>query len=233
MKFGVVVFPGSNCDHDTYHVLNHVLGQETVLVWHRDTDLHDIDAVIIPGGFSYGDYLRCGAIAKFSPVMQSVRRHAESGKLLLGICNGFQILQEASMLPGVMLRNAGLKFVCEHVYLRTENDQVPFTRGCEKGQLLKMPVAHNEGNFFISPAGLDELKKNGQILFRYSDSQGRVTREASPNGALENIAGVSNRQGNIMGLMSHPERASESSLGSQDGLFLFRSMVESCRLASI
>ena len=233
MKFGVVVFPGSNCDHDTYHVLKHTLGQAVDFLWHQETNLRDINAVVIPGGFSYGDYLRCGAIAKFSPMMESVRQHAESGKLVLGICNGFQILQEAGLLPGVMLRNAGLKFVCDHVYLRTENDQTPFTLCCEKGQVLKMPIAHNEGNFFISPERLDELKKNGQILFRYSDTQGAVRSDANPNGALENIAGVSNREGNVLGLMPHPERASESSLGSQDGLFLFRSMVESCRSASI
>lgn len=233
MKFGVVIFPGSNCDHDTYHVLKHVMGQQTIFLWHQDRDLQDVDVVVIPGGFAYGDYLRCGAIAKFSPVMDSVRRHAAQGKLVLGICNGFQILQEAGLLPGVMLRNAGLKFVCDHVFLRTENSQTPFSLCCEKGQVLKMPVAHNEGNFFVSTHELKPLKENGQIVFRYAAADGRVVPEANPNGALDHIAGVCNRQGNVLGLMPHPERASEPSLGSEDGLFIFRSMVESCKLASI
>lgn len=229
MKFGVVVFPGSNCDHDTYHVLKHVLGQETRFLWHQDTDLDDLDAVLVPGGFSYGDYLRCGAIAKFSPVMEAIRRHAARGKLVLGICNGFQILQEAGLLPGVMLRNAGLKFVCDHVYLRTENNRTPFTRCCRPGEILRMPVAHNEGNFFISPQGLKELEANHQIAFRYTDASGSVAPHANPNGALANIAGVTNRQGNVLGMMPHPERASEKCLGSEHGLFVFRSMVESCK----
>lgn len=233
MKFGVVIFLGSNCDHDTYHVLKHTMGEETVFLWHQDTDLKGVDVVIIPGGFSYGDYLRCGAIAKFSPLMASIRRHAKEGKLVLGICNGFQILQEAGLLPGVMLRNAGLKFVCDHVYLRTENDQTPFTLCCDQGQVLKMPIAHNEGNFFVSAEELQELQNAKQIIFRYATAHGELTPEANPNGALDNIAGVSNREGNVMGLMPHPERASESLLGSDDGLFIFRSMVESCRSALI
>ena len=225
MKFGVVVFPGSNCDHDTYHVLKSVLGQETVFLWHQDSDLQDVDTVIIPGGFSYGDYLRCGAIAKFSPILESVRRHAQKGRLVVGICNGFQILQETGLLPGVMLRNAGLKFVCRHIYLRTENNQTPFTAACQKGQVLKIPIAHNDGNFFISPEELTELEENQQILFRYSDAQGHVTPAANPNGSLDNIAGVTNRKGNVLGLMPHPERASEALLGSQDGRFIFQSLI--------
>ena len=225
MKFGVVIFPGSNCDHDTYHVLKSVLGEETVFFWHQDTDLQDVDTVILPGGFSYGDYLRCGAIAKFSPILESVRRHAQEGKLVVGICNGFQILQEAGLLPGVMLRNAGLKFVCRHVWLRTENNQTPFTNACQDGQVLRIPIAHNEGNFFISDQELAELQENQQIIFRYSDAQGDVIPEANPNGSIDSIAGVTNRQGNVMGMMPHPERASEALLGSEDGRFIFKSMI--------
>lgn len=233
MKFGVVVFPGSNCDQDTYYILEQVLGQKTAFLWHHDTDLHDIDVVVIPGGFSYGDYLRCGAIAKFSPLMESMRRHVAAGKLLLGICNGFQILQEAGLLPGVMLRNSGLKFICDQVFLRAENPHTPFTRCCQEGQVLKMPIAHNEGSFFVSPEGLKDLQENGQIVFRYVDPQGEMTPEGNPNGALDHIAALCNREGNVMGMMPHPERASENLLGSEDGLLIFRSMVESCRSASI
>ena len=225
MKFGVVIFPGSNCDYDTYHVLKSVLGQETVFFWHQDTDLRDVDAVILPGGFAYGDYLRCGAIAKFSPILESVRRHAQEGKPVVGICNGFQILQEAGLLPGVMLPNAGLKFVCRQVWLRTENNQTPFTNACQQGQVLKIPIAHNEGNFFISDQELAELQENQQIVFRYSDTQGNVVPEANPNGSMDSIAGVLNRQGNVMGMMPHPERASEALLGSEDGRFIFNSMI--------
>ncbi len=225
MKFGVVIFPGSNCDHDTYHVLKSVLGEKTVFFWHQDTDLQNVDTVILPGGFSYGDYLRCGAIAKFSPILESVRRHAQEGKLVVGICNGFQILQEAGLLPGVMLRNAGLKFVCRHVWLRTENNQTPFTNACQEGQVLRIPIAHNEGNFFISDQELAELQENQQIIFRYSDAQGDVIPEANPNGSIDSIAGVMNRQGNVMGMMPHPERASEALLGSEDGRFIFKSMI--------
>jgi phosphoribosylformylglycinamidine synthase len=225
VKFGVVIFPGSNCDHDTYHVLKSVLGEETAFFWHQDTDLQDVDTVILPGGFSYGDYLRCGAIAKFSPILESVRRHAQEGKLVVGICNGFQILQEAGLLPGVMLPNAGLKFVCRHVWLRTENNQTPFTSACQEGQVLRIPIAHNEGNFFISDQELAELQENQQIVFRYSDAQGDVTPEANPNGSIDSIAGVMNRQGNVMGMMPHPERASEALLGSEDGRFIFNSMI--------
>jgi len=225
VKFGVVIFPGSNCDHDTHHVLKSVLGQETVFLWHQDTDLQDVDTVILPGGFAYGDYLRCGAIAKFSPILESVRRHAQDGKLVVGICNGFQILQEAGLLPGVMLRNAGLRFVCRHVWLRTENNQTPFTNACQEGQVLKIPIAHNEGNFFISKEELAELQENQQIVFRYSDAQGDVIPEANPNGSIDSIAGVMNRQGNVMGMMPHPERASEALLSSEDGRFIFKSII--------
>ena len=226
MKFAVVVFPGSNCEHDTLHVLRKVLNQEVVYAWHQDTDLQGADAVILPGGFAHGDYLRCGAIAKFSPILESVKKHADEGKLVLGICNGFQILQEAGLLPGVMLRNSGLKFVCRHVHLKTEANQTPFTSSCAPGQVLKIPIAHNEGNFFIAPEELAELEDNRQILFRYADESGGVNAAANPNGSINNIAGVMNPSGNVMGLMPHPERASEPLLGSEDGRQIFQSMID-------
>ncbi len=224
MKFAVVVFPGSNCEHDTFHVLKSVLNQEVVYAWHLDTDLQGADAVILPGGFAYGDYLRCGAIAKFSPILETVKQHAGEGKLVLGICNGFQILQEAGLLPGVMLPNSGLKFVCRHVYLKTESQETPFTSSCTPEHILRIPVAHNEGNFFIAPGELEQLENNRQILFRYSDPSGEINAGANPNGSLNNIAGVMNAAGNVMGLMPHPERASESLLGSEDGQRIFLSM---------
>jgi phosphoribosylformylglycinamidine synthase subunit PurQ / glutaminase len=229
MKFGVIVFPGSNCDHDAYHALKHVLGQPASFLWHRDADLSGVDAVIVPGGFSYGDYLRCGAIARFSPIMDSVGEFAEKGGLVLGICNGFQILQEAQLLPGVLLRNSGLKFVCKHVHLRTEKVETPFTSLCTQGQLLRIPIAHNEGNFFVEPEELEELKRNNQIVFRYVDENGEATPEANPNGSIDNIAGVINRRGNVLGMMPHPERAVEDLLDSHDGLIIFQSMLESLR----
>ncbi len=225
MKFGVVVFPGSNCDHDTYHALSHGMDQETRLLWHAETDLQGADAIIIPGGFSYGDYLRCGSIAKFSPIMTSIRQHAKEGKLVLGICNGFQILQEVGMLPGVMLRNAGLKFVCQHVHLRVDNDQTPFTESLHSGQILRIPIAHNEGNFFLPEDELSNLEKQGQIVLRYCDTEGNITSQANPNGSVGNIAGIKNQQGNVMGLMPHPERATETLLNSEDGRLIFESMM--------
>ncbi|MGH9339441.1 MAG: phosphoribosylformylglycinamidine synthase subunit PurQ [Acidobacteriota bacterium] len=226
MKFGIIVFPGSNCDHDTYHVVKHALGQECAFLWHKDTDLQSSDVIVVPGGFSYGDYLRCGAIAKFSPVMESVRKHAEQGKPVIGICNGFQILQEAGLLPGVMLRNKNLKFICDSVFIRTENHRTPFTSQCSPGQVLNLPIAHNEGNFFVSDQELKDLQQNGQIVFRYCDRNGKVSAEANPNGSLDGIAGVSNREGNVLGLMPHPERAAESLLGSADGRFVFESIMD-------
>ena len=224
MKFAVVIFPGSNCEHDTFYVLKRVLNQEVVYAWHQDTDLQGADAVILPGGFAYGDYLRCGAIAKFSPILETVKQHADEGKLVLGICNGFQILQEAGLLPGVMLPNSGLKFVCRHVYLKTESQETPFTSSCTPGQILRIPIAHNEGNFFMAPGELEQLESNRQILFRYSDPSGEINAGANPNGSINNIAGVVNASGNVMGLMPHPERASESLLGSEDGQRIFQSM---------
>jgi phosphoribosylformylglycinamidine synthase subunit PurQ / glutaminase len=226
VKFGVVVFPGSNCDHDCLHVLKDVLGADARFVWHKDGDVSKYDCLVLPGGFSYGDYLRTGAIARFSPVMDGVRRHAEKGKLVLGICNGFQILLEAGLLPGAMLRNESLRFVCKTVTLRVESDQTPFTRRARRGQLLRIPVAHGEGNYFADDATLDSLEKNGQVLVRYVDASGEPTREANPNGSRRNIAGICNAGRNVFGLMPHPERVSEPELGSTDGLAIFRSIAE-------
>lgn len=226
MKFGVVVFPGSNCDHDCYHVLKNVLGQETDFIWHKDRNIEKYDCIVLPGGFSYGDYLRTGAIARFSPVMESVEKHAEKGKLVIGICNGFQILLESGLLPGAMLRNGSLKFVCRYVNLRVEDTQTPFTRKIKKETVLKIPVAHGEGNYYADPKVLEQLKKNSQVLMRYCDETGKTTREANPNGSLENIAGICNSKRNIFGLMPHPERASEKELGSVDGLKIFKSILD-------
>ncbi len=229
MKFGIVVFPGSNCDHDCYHVLKHVLDKETDFVWHKDRDVSKYDCIVLPGGFSYGDYLRTGAIARFSPVMDAVKKHADKGKLVIGICNGFQILLEAGLLPGAMLRNDSLKFVCKFVPLRIESSDSPFTRKVEKGEVLRIPVAHGEGNYFADQATIQDLNKNSQVLVRYADEKGNTTSESNPNGSLENIAGICNRKRNVFGLMPHPERASEAELGSTDGKLIFESIVESVR----
>ncbi len=225
MKFAVVVFPGSNCDADCFHVVKNVLKQEVEYVWHRDSNLKGFDCVIIPGGFSYGDYLRTGAIARFSPVMNSVVEFAKKGGLVIGICNGFQILLESGLLPGAMLRNASLKFVCQYVHLRCENNQTSFTNSCSKGQVLSIPIAHGEGNYFTDPETLKRLNDHNQIVFRYSDAKGTISKEANPNGSLENIAGIINTQGNVLGMMPHPERASEKALGSEDGKFIFESIL--------
>lgn len=225
MRFGVVVFPGTNCEMDTYHALRDVIGLEADYVWHQDRDLSKFDAVILAGGFSYGDYLRTGAIAQFSPVMEAVAEFAGQGKLVLGICNGFQILTEAGLLPGALQRNAHLQFRCAWSHLRVENAGTPFTSACHVGQVLKVPVNHGEGNYFADTETLAELNRNGQILFRYTTTGGEAIPEASPNGSVENIAGIMNRAGNVMGMMPHPERASEAILGSEDGAAVFRSMV--------
>ncbi len=214
---GVVVFPGANCDHDAYHVVKHVLGREARFVWHKETSLAGIDRVILPGGFSYGDYLRCGAIARFSPVMGAVAGLAAAGGPVLGICNGFQILCEAGLLPGALHRNASLKFVCQDVRVRVESDGSVLTRGLPKGTVLRLPIAHAEGNYTLDDAGLDALERDGRVLFRYCDAAGRATDAANPNGARRGIAGVRNAAGNVAGLMPHPERASESVLGNEDG----------------
>ena len=226
MRFGVVVFPGSNCDFDTLFVLKEVLSQETVFLWHKDHDLEDVDCVILPGGFSYGDYLRSGAIAKFSPLMQEVREFAAAGGLVLGICNGFQVLLELGLLPGAMLRNKNLKFLCQYVHLRVENAKTRFTHKSRQGQILRIPIAHFDGNYFAPAKLLRELEKNNQVVLRYVDEKGEATEEANVNGSAANIAGLINKAGNVMGLMPHPERASEAVLGSADGLVIFESLIE-------
>ena len=226
MKFGVVVFPGSNCDDDAFHVAHHVLGQQAEFIWHQSADLAGVDAIILPGGFAFGDYLRTGAIARFSPVMRSVEKFARAGGLVLGICNGFQILLEAGLLPGAMLRNAGLRFRCLQVHIRVEAIDTPFTCAARRGQVIQAPIAHNEGNYFCDPATLDALERNNQIVFRYTTPDGREDAAANPNGSLANIAGICNRERNVMGMMPHPERASEIELGSADGLVVFRSLLQ-------
>jgi phosphoribosylformylglycinamidine synthase len=225
MKVAVVVFPGSNCDHDTYHVLKHVLGAETRFLWHGDRDFSGYDLIILPGGFSYGDYLRTGAIARFSPVMEGVRAFAARGGFVLGICNGFQILQEAGLLPGAMLRNRGLKFICRHVHIRVERS-TPFSLAYVPGEVLRIPIAHNEGSFYASQGDMERLEKNGQVVFRYCSPAGEVGDAWNPNGSLHNIAAVMNEQQNVMGMMPHPERASEASLGSEDGKRIFSSLLK-------
>ncbi len=225
MKFGVIVFPGSNCDHDAYHVISKHVGQPVDFIWHRETDLSSYDALIIPGGFSYGDYLRVGALASFSPVMASVKQFAAQDKLVLGICNGFQILCEAGLLPGALIRNRELHFVCEHVNVRVEDTDTPFTHELRRGQVLKMPVAHAEGNYVCDDATFEELTRDNRVIFRYSDRDGRVSPEANINGSRDNIAGICSRGRNVMGLMPHPERACEDALGSSDGRAIFHSLV--------
>lgn len=226
MKFGVLVFPGSNCDHDTYHVVSDIARQPVTFLWHDSPSLENCDAILVPGGFAYGDYLRTGAIARFSPVMQSVKKFAADGGLVLGICNGFQILAEAGLLPGALMRNAGLKYVCKQVYLRTETTNTPFTRTLNKGEILKIPIGHMDGNYVCDAETLAKLEKNDRIVFRYSTAQGEITPEANPNGSLGNIAGILNEGRNVLGMMPHPDRSSESLLGSVDGYKIFASIVE-------
>jgi phosphoribosylformylglycinamidine synthase len=229
MKFGIVVFPGSNCDHDAYHATRHVLGQDAEFLWHKDTDLKGADVLILPGGFSYGDYLRTGAIARFSPIMPAVQAFAAKGGPVLGICNGFQILLEAGLIPGAMLRNRKVKFVCAHVHIRVEQTDTPFTCGARRGQVLRIPIAHGEGNYFATPEVLAKLEANRQVIFRYTTAQGEVTDDANPNGSLAGIAGLCNDARNVVGLMPHPERASESALGSADGRVILESAVQSIK----
>ncbi|HVF86719.1 MAG TPA: phosphoribosylformylglycinamidine synthase subunit PurQ [Pyrinomonadaceae bacterium] len=224
MKFGVIVFPGSNCDHDAYHVISKHVGQPVDFVWHRDTDLSSYDAVIIPGGFSYGDYLRAGALARFSPVMGSVREFAAEGRFVLGICNGFQILCEAGLLPGALIRNRDLHFVCNHINVRVETAASPFTGELKKSDVLRLPVAHAEGNYVCDDAVLEELRGEDRVVFRYCDERGETTEAANPNGARDSIAGICNRERNVLGLMPHPERACEDLLGSSDGRGVFQSL---------
>jgi len=225
-KFGVVVFPGSNCDHDAYYILKQILDQDTCFLWHKDNSLDGSDVVILPGGFSYGDYLRCGAIARFSPIMKEVVPFARDGGVVIGICNGFQILCEAGLLPGALLRNECLTFVCKFVDFRVENNNTAFTSECNLGEVLHIPIAHGEGNYFVDDATLQQLKRNGQILFRYCDRDGSITPSSNPNGSIANIAGIMNKEGNIMGLMPHPERAADPMLGYKDGQKIFKSVIK-------
>lgn len=231
MKFGVIQFPGSNCDQDCFHVLDQVLGQPVRYIWHKETTLGDVDCVVVPGGFSYGDYLRTGSIARFSPAMKAVADHARDGKLVIGICNGFQILCEAHLLPGALIRNKNLKFICEQVWLRVETANTPFTNACRKGQVLRVPIAHGEGSYFAEPSVIAELKREDRIVLRYCDADGKITDDVNPNGSIENIAGICNKERNVFGLMPHPERASEPILGSQDGRLIFESILASSVVA--
>lgn len=229
MKFGVVVFPGSNCDADCYHVIRDVLEQPVNYIWHQDKEIKGYDALILPGGFSYGDYLRTGAIARFSPVMPAVMEFADQGGLIIGICNGFQILLEAGLLPGAMLRNRSLTFICKPVWLKVQNEATPFTNQLTRGEILQIPIAHGEGNYFCDPSTLQSLKENKQILFTYCGPNGEEEDVYNPNGSLANIAGICNRKGNVLGMMPHPERCSEEVLGGTDGLKIFTSILKWCQ----
>jgi phosphoribosylformylglycinamidine synthase len=231
MKFGVLVFPGSNCDHDTYHVIAELAHQPVTFLWHDSADLQGCDAILVPGGFAYGDYLRTGAIAHFSPVMQSVKKFAADGGPVLGICNGFQILCESGLLPGALLRNAGLKYICKQVHLRTESVNSPFTHTLKKGEVLKIPIGHMEGNYFCDTSTLDTLRSDDRIVFRYSTPEGAITPDANPNGSLDNIAGILNEGRNVLGMMPHPDRSSEALLGSADGWKIFSSLLETLATA--
>jgi phosphoribosylformylglycinamidine synthase I len=232
MRCGVVVFPGSNCDHDVYHVCKHVLQQEAVFLWHQDESVRECDLVVLPGGFAYGDYLRAGALAALSPVMAAVKRHAEAGGLVLGICNGFQVLLEAGLLPGAMRFNASLRFVCRDVWMRVERDDLPFTRELRKGQVLRLPIAHAEGNYEDSAERLDALERASQVVFRYTSPSGETSPEWNPNGAARAIAGICNTRGNVLGMMPHPERGAEEILGNTDGLAVLASTVSAMAAAA-
>ncbi|HEY9861000.1 MAG TPA: phosphoribosylformylglycinamidine synthase subunit PurQ [Candidatus Obscuribacterales bacterium] len=225
MKFGIVVFPGSNCDRDVATVTEGLLQQPTRMVWHEESDISDLDVVVVPGGFSYGDYLRCGAIARFSPVMQATIKHAEQGKLVLGICNGFQVLTEAGLLPGALVRNRDLHFVCDRVPVKVERNDLPWTQEYQAGEVITLPIAHGEGSYYADPETLMELEANGQVLFRYCTVAGEPENGSNPNGSLNNIAGICNRRGNVLGMMPHPERAAEPILGNIDGMKLFHGLL--------
>ncbi|HBX65966.1 MAG: phosphoribosylformylglycinamidine synthase I [Balneola sp.] len=229
--FGVIVFPGSNCDHDAYHAMKHVMNCDVKFLWHKETDLSNIDFLIVPGGFSYGDYLRSGAIARFSPIMQEVVKFAEKGGPVMGICNGFQILLEAGLIPGAMMHNQKLKFVCKDVFIRCETTNSLFTNSLEKGQVFDIPVSHGEGNYFIDQNGLKSLQDNDQVLFRYSNANGELTEEANFNGSIDSIAGICNTGRNVLGMMPHPERAMEKILGSEDGKPIFESILNALSVA--
>lgn len=231
MKFGIVIFPGSNCDHDALYATSSNVGAEAVAIWHKDTHIpSDVKCVILPGGFSYGDYLRCGAIASYSPIMNEVVKFANNGGYVIGICNGFQILTETGLLPGVLLRNRNLNFVCKDVYLKTENYSTVFTKDLSSIKTMKIPVAHGEGNYFADKDTIEDLEANGQIAFRYTDNEGNITSEANPNGAINNIAGIVNKKGNVLGMMPHPERYSDIELGCNDGVNIFNSIKNNINL---
>jgi phosphoribosylformylglycinamidine synthase len=227
VKIGVIVFPGSNCDHDAHYVAETIMEQDARLVWHKEGSLGDVDVVVLPGGFSYGDYLRCGAIARFSPVMKDVVRFADNGGLVIGICNGFQVLTEAGLLPGVLLRNKSLLFICKYLHLRVENANTRFTNNCVPGEVLEIPIAHGEGNYFTDPETLKQIEDNQQVVFRYCNRTGHLTDEANPNGSINSIAGIINEAGNVLGMMPHPERASDPILRHTDGRKIFDSIIQS------
>ncbi|MCL5283589.1 MAG: phosphoribosylformylglycinamidine synthase subunit PurQ [Armatimonadetes bacterium] len=227
MKVGVIVFPGSNCDQDAYYAFRDNLRQPVEYIWYQETDLKGVDLIVLPGGFSYGDYLRTGAIARFAPVMRSVEKYANSGKLVLGICNGFQVLCEAGLLPGALVRNAGLKFVCRYVNLRVENAETALTVHCQVGQILRIPIAHGDGCYVCDEETYERLNRNRQIIFRYCETDGRTTLDSNPNGSMDNIAGIANERFNVFGMMPHPERATEKLMGSADGRLLFSSLIDS------
>ena len=232
MKFGVIVFPGANCDRDAAYVLRDLLGQPTKMIWHEDSDLSDIDTVIVPGGFSYGDYLRCGAIAQFSPAMRATVEHANQGKLVMGICNGFQILTEIGLLPGALVRNRDLHYICDRIPLKVERTNLPWTQSYQSGQIITIPIAHGEGCYYAEPDTIKALEDNNQVLFRYCDAHGEVNEAANPNGSLHNIAGICNQAGNVLGMMPHPERASDAALGNTDGLALFKGLLKALAVAA-
>ncbi len=227
MRFGIVVFPGTWSDGDCYHSLKDVLGQEAEYLWHKDQDLSSLDCIVLPGGFSYGDYLRAGAIARFSPVMSAVERFAVAGGLVIGICNGFQVLCESGLLPGVLMRNVHLQFRCQWAHVRVERSGIPFTSSCKVGQVLRIPISHGEGNYYADDATLDDLESNGRVVLRYCTPQGEATSQSNPNGSLRNIAGIVNREGNVLGMMPHPERCCEEIMGGTDGRYVFESIIGS------
>ncbi len=225
MKFGIIVFPGSNCDHDCYHVVTRILGHQAAFLWHKDTAVGDVDCLLLPGGFSYGDYLRSGAMAARSPIMNAVGEFADGGGYVLGICNGFQILQEVGLLPGVLMRNQTLKFICRDVFVKVENTDSPFTNALRKGQALRIPIAHMDGNFYAEPRTMKALVDKGRVLLRYCTEEGALDSDANPNGSMEAIAAVTNERGNVCGMMPHPERCSEDILSNHDGLAIFESII--------
>ncbi len=232
MNFGVVVFPGANCDRDIAYILRDILQQPTRMIWHEESDLSDIDAVVVPGGFSYGDYLRCGAIAQFSPAMQATAKHASQGKLVMGICNGFQVLTEMGLLPGALVRNRDLHFVCDRLPITVERNDLPWTQGYQEKQIITLPIAHGEGCYYAEPDTIKALEDNNQVLFRYSNASGQHPEAANPNGSINNIAGICNRAGNVLGMMPHPERAADAALGNTDGLALFEGLLKSTLVAA-